>query len=70
MRIQILRGTVCNGQPVVAGDMVETDEVQAKYLIQLKKAIAVGVGAVETAQAAAPGERALSPRGQAGKGTK
>ena len=54
MKIKILRGTVVNGEAVTEGQVVETSEADAAYLINLGKAIAIGEPVIETADAPEP----------------
>jgi hypothetical protein len=37
-RIRIIRSTVCNGEPREAGDVIEVDEREAAFLVQIGKA--------------------------------
>ncbi|MEM4234907.1 MAG: hypothetical protein QXU75_07145 [Candidatus Methanomethylicaceae archaeon] len=54
MKIKILRNTVCKGQAVEAGDVIEVDERDALILIALGKA----ERAIEAE------EKAVLPRGE------
>ncbi|WP_109314750.1 hypothetical protein [Pseudovibrio ascidiaceicola] len=38
MKIEILKRTVCGGEPVAPGDVVNASEKDAKFLINMKKA--------------------------------
>ncbi|WP_068310458.1 hypothetical protein [Polycladidibacter hongkongensis] len=38
MKIEILKRTVCEGEPVAPGDVVSASEKDAKFLINMKKA--------------------------------
>ena len=49
MKIKILRGTVVNGEAVVEGQVVETSEADAAFLITLGKATAIAEPTIETA---------------------
>lgn len=54
IKVKILRNTVANKQPVFEDDIVDLVDVEAKYLIGLGKAVAVGEAkakpAIETAE--------------------
>lgn len=62
MRILILRNTICGGQPVFEGQVVDADEEDARLLIQMKKAkIAPSAGDERTLEAP---EKAVLPKPQ------